>query len=137
MFDLVVEQHSGCCDQVGYEGSPNVAQGILVEGPPWRVGSTEEDGLDNVSKLCCRWPISGGAARRSCRQETYVIATRGMAFLVLLVAADKVADLLKQRLAFHCSTAWLIVGEGKVPGGRVSSRRLGVGTLSFQDCRLT
>lgn len=57
------------------------------------MGSTEEDGLDNVSKLCCRWPISRGAAVRSCWQETYVISTRGLAFLVLLVAADKVADL--------------------------------------------
>lgn len=52
MFDLVVEQHAGCCDQVGYEGTPDVAQGILVERPPWRMGSTEEDGLDNVSNLC-------------------------------------------------------------------------------------
>lgn len=52
MFDLVVEQHAGCCDQVGYEAAPEVAQGILVEGPPWRMGSTEEDRLDNVSRLC-------------------------------------------------------------------------------------
>lgn len=37
--------------------------------------------------------MSRDAARRCCCQETYVIATRGLAFLILLVAADKVADL--------------------------------------------
>ena len=68
---------------------------------------------------------------------TYVIAPGGLAFLILLVGADKVADLSKQRLAFHCSAAWLILGKGEVPGGRVRSRRLDVGALTFQDCRLT
>lgn len=63
VFDLVVEQHAGCCDQVGYEAAPEVAQGILVEWPPWRMGSTEEDGLDNVSKLSHWQPISRVAAR--------------------------------------------------------------------------
>ena len=51
-----------------------------------------------------------------------MIATRGLAFLVLLAVADKVADLCKQRLAFHCSAAWLILGEGKVPGRWVWKR---------------
>lgn len=66
-----------------------------------------------------------------------MVATRTLAFLVLLVGPDKVADLLEQRLALHCPAAWLIVGEGKVPGGRVDIRRLDVGALSFQDYRLT
>lgn len=92
MFDLVVEQHAGCCDQVGYKGTPDVAQGVLVERPPWRMGSAEEDGLDSVSKLC--WlPTSRVAVKGSCYEETYVITTGGLAFLVLLAGADKVADL--------------------------------------------
>lgn len=51
MFDLVVEQHASCCDEVSHEGSPNIAQSILVEGPPWRMGSAKEDGLNEVSRL--------------------------------------------------------------------------------------
>jgi len=67
-----------------------------------------------------------------------VVTTRdGLTFLILLAGADEVANLLKQRLALHRSAAWLIVGEGKIPGGRVDVRRLDVGALSFQDCRLT
>lgn len=66
-----------------------------------------------------------------------MVTTRGLTFFILLVGADKVADLLKQRLALHCSAARLIIGEGKVPGARVDIRRLDVGALSFQDCRLT
>lgn len=62
-----------------------------------------------------------------------MVATRTLAFLVLLVGADEVANLLKQRLTLHCSAAWLIIREGKVPGGRVDIRRLDVGALSFQD----
>lgn len=92
MFDLVVEQHAGCCDQVGHKGTPDVTQGVLVERSPWRMGSTEEDGLENVSKLCWR-PISRVAVRRSCCEETYVITTGGLALFVLLVDADNVADL--------------------------------------------
>lgn len=66
-----------------------------------------------------------------------MVATRTLAFLVPLVGADKVSDMLKQRLSLHCSAAWVIIGEGKIPGGRVDIRRLDVGALSFQGCRLT
>lgn len=92
MFDLVVEQHAGCCDQVGYKSTPDVAQGVLVERPPWRMGSTEEDGLDNVSKLCWR-PTSRVTIRGSCCEETYMITTGGLTLFVLLAGADNVADL--------------------------------------------
>lgn len=45
MFDLVVEKHEAGGNQVGQNGGANVAQRILVQGPPRSVGSSKKDGL--------------------------------------------------------------------------------------------
>lgn len=55
VFDLVVDEHGGCCNHIGQYGAADIAQGILVEETPWRVGCSEEYGLQN-DQLAVRWP---------------------------------------------------------------------------------
>lgn len=51
MLDLVVDEHKGRCDHVGHDGAPDVAKGFLAKRPPWRVGSSKENGLYNHQLL--------------------------------------------------------------------------------------
>lgn len=49
MLGLVVDEHESCWNHVGQDCAPDIPQGVLVEKPPWGVGSSEEDGLTQSS----------------------------------------------------------------------------------------
>lgn len=51
VLNEIVEEHARVCHEVGENDGANVAQSILVQRTPWRVRSSEEDGLEVYQRL--------------------------------------------------------------------------------------